>query len=123
MIESNQEPQPSNRTIDFSYNTFLVDAAIIGELLHISATHVPTLMREGKITSDCERGTHEHAGQFRLTFFYRGLRARLSTDLAGRVLRRSVVDFGDRPMPDAVRRGGVRQRGNPPPASDSRSSK
>lgn len=107
MMESHQESQPqrpSDRAIEFSDNTFLVDAALIGELLHISPARVPALMREGRITSACERGMDEHAGEFRLTFFYRSLRARLSTDLAGRILRRSVIDFGDRPIPEALHR-------------------
>ncbi len=110
MIESSQEPQPpklSEGAIEFSDNTFLVDAALIGELLQLSATRVPALMREGKITGACERGMDEHAGEFRLSFFYRNRRARLSTDLAGRIIRRSVVDFGDRRLPDAVRRAGA----------------
>lgn len=117
MIESRRQPQsPSSaepsaekpgegsaaRTVEFSDDTFLVDAALIGELLRLPASEVPTLMREGKITSACERGTDEHAGEFRLTFFYRNRRARLSTDLAGRIVRRSTIDFGDRPARDAA---------------------
>ena len=107
MIESCREPQPASpadRAVEFSDNTFLVDAALIGELLRLPASGVPALMREGKITSACERGTDEHAGEFRLTFFYRNRRARLSTDLAGRIVRRSTIDFGDRPARDAALR-------------------
>ena len=105
MIESRQElPASPERAIEFSDNTFLVDAALVGELLHIPSTRVQALMREGHITSACERGMDEHAGEFRLSFFYRNRRARVSTDLAGRILRRSALDFGDRPIPDAVRR-------------------
>lgn len=108
MIESRQaSPSPSKRAIEFSDNTFLIDAALLGELLHIPPTRVPGLMREGRITSACERGMDEHAGEFRLSFFYRNRRARLSTDLAGRILRRSAIDFGDRPIPDAMRRAGA----------------
>lgn len=109
MIESGQQtkPQaPSERAIEFVDNTFVVDAALIGELLHLPAAHVPVLMREGRITSACERGADEHEGEFRLTFLYRNRRARLSTDPAGRILRRSVVDFGDRPVPEAPHRTG-----------------
>jgi hypothetical protein len=41
MIESRQEsPRPSERAIEFSDNTFLVEAALVGELLHIPATRV-----------------------------------------------------------------------------------
>jgi len=61
-------------------------------------------MRQREITSVCERGVDEHAGEFRLSFFYRSRRARLSTDLRGHVLRKSVIDFGDRPIPDAQKR-------------------
>lgn len=109
MIESRQEPQPprpSERAIEFSDNTFLVDAALIGGLLRIPPSSVPALMRAGMITSTCERGMDEHEGEFRLTFFYCNRRARLSTDVAGRVVRRSVIDFGDQPIPQALHRAG-----------------
>ena len=111
MIESRQEAEPSRsseRAVEFGDNTFLVYAALIGELLHIPASRVPVLMREGKITSACERGIDEHAGEFRLTFFYRNRRARLGTDPTGRILRKSVINFGDRPIPDALRRAGAK---------------
>ena len=108
MIESRQEsPWPSERAVEFSDNTFLVDAALVGELLRIPPTRVPAMMREGRITSACERGMDEHAGEFRLSFFYRNRRARVSTDLAGRILRRSAIDFGERPIPDTMRRAGA----------------
>ena len=107
MIESfrGTRSQPlSEGAIEFRDDTFVVDAAIIGELLHLPASRVQALMRAGSITSACERGIDEHAGEFRLSFFYRNRRARLSTDPEGRILRRSAVDFGDRPLPDAPRR-------------------
>jgi hypothetical protein len=107
MINSRQGaelPKPPEPAIKFSDNAFLVDAELIGELLRVPASRVPVLMREGKITSACERGVGEHAGEFRLSFFYRNRRARLGTDLKGQVLRKSAVDFGDRPMPDAPNR-------------------
>lgn len=110
MIESRQAASPSRSTerpIEFSDNTFLVDAALIGELLHVPASCVPALMREGKITSACERGVDEHEGEFRLTFFYRNRRARLGTDPIGRIFRKSVIDFGDQPVPDALLRTGA----------------
>ena len=110
MIERRQEtelPRASERAIEFSDNTFLVDAVLIGELLQVPASRVPALMRDGKITSACERGVDAHAGEFRLTFFYRNRRARLGTDPEGRILRKSVIDFGDRPIPDALHRPGA----------------
>src|SRR5262249_1892957 len=85
MIESRQDadhPSAPECPIEVNDDAFLVDAALIGQLLHVSAAFVPMLMREGQITSVCERGIDEHDGEFRLTFFYRNRRARLSTDLA-----------------------------------------
>lgn len=110
MFENRQEtepPRPSECPIEISDGTFLVDAALIGQLLHLSEARVPALMREGQLTSACERGMDEHAGEFRLTFFYRNRRARLSTDPTGRILRKSMIDFGDQPIPDALHRAGA----------------
>jgi hypothetical protein len=107
MIEIRQEASRralSKGEIEFGDNTFVVDAAIIGELLHLPASVVQVLMRSGRITSGCERGVDEHAGEFRLSFFYRSRRARLSTDIEGRILRKSAIDFGGRPIPGALRR-------------------
>jgi len=104
MIESHQDaelPRPSERHIEVSDDAFLVDAVLIGQLLHVPAARVPTLMREGQITSVCERGVDEHEGEFRLTFFYRNRRARLSTDPTGRIVRRSAIDFGDQHIRNA----------------------
>ncbi|WP_366145806.1 DUF6522 family protein [Bradyrhizobium sp.] len=64
-------------------------------------------MREEHISSACERGMMSTRGEFRSSFFYRNRRARVSTDLAGRILRRSAIDFGDRPILDAMRRAGA----------------
>ena len=99
-------PEPSPRDIEFSDGTFVVDAAQLGELLDIPASRVPILMREGAITSVCERGVDDNEGEFRLSFFYRNRRARLSMDPTGRIIRRSIIDFGDRPIPDALHRPG-----------------
>jgi uncharacterized protein DUF6522 len=91
----------SGPKIQFVDDAFVVDAALVGELLRLPASRVQVLMRSGRITSVCERGIDEHAGEFRLSFFYGNRRARLSTDLEGRVLRKSAIDFGDRPIAGA----------------------
>jgi Family of unknown function (DUF6522) len=67
---------------------------------------VPILMRERPITGVCEHEVDENEGEFRLTFFYRNRRARLSMDPKGRIIRRSTIDFGDRPVPNALHRPG-----------------
>lgn len=74
--------------------SFVVEATQIGEMLKIAPADVPTLMRSGAITSLCERGFDSDQGTFRLSFHYQTRRARLRVDESGRVLQRSVVDFG-----------------------------
>jgi hypothetical protein len=101
-----ESSERSPRDIEFNDDTFVVDAALLGELLDVPASRVPVLMRDGTITSVCERGVDDNEGEFRLSFFHRNRRARLSTDLTGRIIRRSTVDFGDRPIPDALHRPG-----------------
>ncbi|APF39494.1 hypothetical protein BOQ54_18575 (plasmid) [Chelatococcus daeguensis] len=85
---------------------FLVDATLLGDLLGITPSALPELMRAGEVTSLCERGEEEHQGQYRLTFFHKGRRVRLTVDEAGEVLRQSVVDFGERTLPEAMHRPG-----------------
>ena len=89
----------SQPSIEFRDDAFVVDAVLVGELLRLPASRVQVLMRSGRITSVCERGIDEHAGEYRLSFFYGHRRARVSTDLQGRILQKSAVDFGDRPIP------------------------
>jgi len=79
----------------------LVDAALLGELLDVTPAEVLTLMQAGAITSFCERGIDAHQGEYRLSFFYRNRRARVSVDTSGRILRRSVIDLGRRSLPPA----------------------
>jgi Family of unknown function (DUF6522) len=81
---------------------FCVDASMLAGLLKVPPREVHELMRAGEITSICERGEGEHAGCYRLTFFCGSRRVRLDLDESGRVLRRTVIDFGDRPLPAAL---------------------
>lgn len=76
---------------------FIVDASLVSELLDVPPIEVPALIRDRRITSVCERGTDSDDGLFRLNLFYRGRHARLRVDPAGRIVHRSVIDFGDRP--------------------------
>lgn len=82
--------------IDRIDGDFLIDAALIGDLLDIPAAEVPALMRNKSITSVCERGIDADEGLFRLNFFYGSRHIRLRVDAAGRVLHRSTIDFGER---------------------------
>ncbi len=85
---------------------FSINASLLGELLNVPPSGVQALMRSNEITSLCERGEGEHASQYRLTFFYKSLRARLIVDESGSVIRRSIVDFGERPLPSSMHRPG-----------------
>lgn len=76
-----------------------IDAALVGELFNVSPAEVLVLLKARAITSVCERGIDEHAGETRLNFFYGNRRARVSLDENGKVTRRSVIDFGEHPMP------------------------
>lgn len=90
-----QEAQ--HQEVERREDDFIVDASLVGELLNVPPIEVPALIRDKRITSVCERGTDADHGMFRLNLFYRGRHARLRVDPAGRVLHRSVIDFGDRP--------------------------
>ena len=81
-----------------------VDAAVIAAGLGIELSAVCGLMRSGELTSLCERGVAEDEGRFRMTFFYRGKRFRVTIDEEGRIVRRSTIDFGDTPLPAQLRR-------------------
>lgn len=83
-----------------------VDAALLGEALGVPPSDVMRLMREGAITSLVERGEGEDAGRMRLTFFHGSRRFRLVVDETGAILQRSSVDYGDKPLPPALRRPG-----------------
>lgn len=79
--------------------TFEVNASVLAPLLGVSASDVPILFREQQVTSVVERGEGEHAGSYRLTFFYGHLRARLIVDGSGNIQQRSAVDFGVNAVP------------------------
>lgn len=82
---------------------FLIDATLLGELLELAPSNIQRLMQREEITSLSEQGVGEHAGQHRLTFFHEGRRARLYIDGSGKIIRRSIVDFGKQPLPPKFR--------------------
>jgi hypothetical protein len=80
--------------VEFEQGTFSVDAALIGEGLKIEPGLVQLRMRDGSITSLCERGMGNDSGRYRLTFFHGARRFRLVVDAAGNVIERSAADIG-----------------------------
>jgi hypothetical protein len=92
-------------SIRFEQGDVSIDAAVIAEGLAIEPAQVQPLMRDGRITSLCERGVDEDAGRYRLTFFHGKRRFRLVADAQGNVIEHSAATTGDGPR-RAVRRGG-----------------
>ena len=84
-----------------------IDATVIGNGLGIEPSLVPARMREGKITSLCERGVDTDTGRYRLTFFFENRRFRLVVDEGGNVIQRSTLDFRDRQLPSSMHKPGA----------------
>jgi hypothetical protein len=91
--------------IEFEDDAIQVDATIVGEGLGIEPSLVQAHMREGKITSLCERGVDEDDGRYRLTFFSESRRFSLVIDETGNVVQRLSVDILDRPPASARKPG------------------
>ena len=92
--------------IEFEEGAIQVDAAIVAKGLRIEPSLVQELLREGKITTLCERGIDEDEGQHRLTFYSENRRFRLVVDEGENVIQSSAVDYGDRGLPASARRPG-----------------
>ena len=92
--------------VEIDNGEITIDARLLGELFHVPAAEVPGLLRAGAITSMCERGVGADAGRYRLSFFHRNRRVRLSVDPQGRIVQRAVIDFGDRELPPVLHRAG-----------------
>ena len=86
-------------TIAFEQGAFSIDADIVAAGLGIEPALVQPLMRDGKITSVCERGAGEDAGRYRLTFFHANRAFHLVVDEEGQVIERSAHDVGGRRGP------------------------
>jgi Family of unknown function (DUF6522) len=80
--------------VEIQEGVIQADANIIGQNLGLGPFEVQRLMREGKLTSSCERGVNEDDGHYRPTFFLGRRRLRLIVDEAGQIIRQSVIDSG-----------------------------
>jgi hypothetical protein len=81
--------------IRFEADAIEIDAATIAEALDIDPSLVPQRIRDGALTTRCERGVDADEGRYRLTFFTDRRRLRLIVDAAGNVLQRSTINFGE----------------------------
>ena len=89
--------------VQITNGDIVIDAALLAEMLELPLADVRKLMHANAITSVCEKGVDVHAGEYRLSFFSGNRRVRLNVDERGHILRRSVIDFGDRPLPSSLR--------------------
>jgi len=74
----------------------MVDAHDLGPLLGLAPADVPDKMRSGEITSQSEAGIDQDAGNTRLTFWYSGIRVRLTCDSTGVVIKTSRTAASER---------------------------
>ena len=95
--------KPDARLVEFDSDGPVVDAKLIGNLLDIPEEQVSNHIQKGTITTLCEKGVDEHEGEFRLSFFHHNRRAQIEVDHNGQISSRTVIDFGDRPLPASLR--------------------
>jgi len=89
--------------VEFDSDGPVVKARLIGNLLNIPEDQVSGHIQNGGITTLCEKGIGEHDGGFRLSFFHLNRRAQIEVDRHGQVSNRTVIDFGERPLPASLR--------------------
>jgi hypothetical protein len=94
------------KSLEFEDGAIQIDATIVAKGLGIPPTLLLQRMRQGQITSLCERGIDANSGRYRLTFFSVNGRFRLVVDESGAIVQRSTIDFGDLPLPISARRPG-----------------
>src|SRR5215217_1019299 len=86
-----------------------IEASIVAQGLELEPSSVQMMMRKGEITSLSERGVNTDAGRYRLTFFHKSRRFRLIVDGCGTIIQRSIIDFGDRPLPAPMHKRRTKQ--------------
>ncbi len=74
--------------IEVGSDGYVIAAEDLSPLLGLMPAEVPVLMRKGEITSLFELGEDKHAGSFRVTFWHKTQRVRLTCARDGTVLTR-----------------------------------
>lgn len=92
------------KRVEFEDGAIQVDAGTVADGLGIKPQLLLKRMREGKVTSLCERGIDLDRGRYRLTFFSANRRLRLIVDESGSIVQCSTLDFGDLPLPASTRK-------------------
>lgn len=70
---------------------FVVEAEDLARAFGVNADEVIRSLREGTLTSRCEKGIDEHEGRHRLIFSHQGRMLRLTVDGDGRILSRVMI--------------------------------
>lgn len=78
------------RAVRIDGEDFVVDADDLAGAFGLDAAEVLRKLREGSLTSRCEKGTGEHAGRHRLIFTHEGCILRLTVDAEGAILSRVI---------------------------------
>jgi hypothetical protein len=95
------------KAVAFEDGAVQIDATIVAEGLGMTPPDLLARMQTAGVTGVCEHGIDADGGRHRLTFFSGNRRFRVVVDQRGAIVRRSTLDFGDRPLPaSAHRRGG-----------------
>lgn len=77
-------------TVRIDGGDFVVEAEDLAGAFGVDAAEVLRCLREGLLTSRCEKGIGEHAGCHRLTFTHEGRVLRLTVDGDGRIVSRAL---------------------------------
>lgn len=93
--------------VSFQDDDIEVETTDIASAFGISPDEVMKRIREGAISSVCEKGVDEDEGRYRITFFTDTCRLQLIAERGGFVLQRSKIDFGAQPLPPALHRPGT----------------
>lgn len=91
-------------SLDMGEQGVTIDARVIAQGLGMDPAVVLFRIREGAITTICERGIDADEGRHRLTFFHGSRLLRLVVDQQCNIVRRSIVDFGGQTIPPSAKK-------------------
>ena len=71
---------------------FQVEAELLGQEFGLPVDEIAERMRDGRITSRCDKGEGADSGRWRLTFFHAGRALRLTLGADLQILSRASFD-------------------------------
>lgn len=82
---------------------FIIDADLLAEAFKLTQDEIRQAMHDGRITSRCETGIDEDAGQWRLTFYHGDRLCRFIVDEAGNILKKTAFPIKPRRQEPAIK--------------------